>query len=223
MKVFFERREELAPAIWQYYFKPERPVDFIPGQYTSLYLPTVTDDLRGSSRVFTLTSLPSDELISLVVKIVEPISPYKQHLQALQPGDEAKIDDTMGDLVLPKSLEIPLVYVAGGIGIASYAGMLGTLLAQKEERSIFFFYALRSRREQIFRELTDVYPLQLKQVVFAPNRLSAQEIQDSTPPNAQIYLSGSQKFVEGLRTDLTALGTPHEQIVFDYYDGYAEL
>ncbi|MEJ0073575.1 MAG: FAD-dependent oxidoreductase [Candidatus Saccharibacteria bacterium] len=222
MKVFFERREELAPGIWQYYFRSERPVDFVPGQYVHLQLP-VENDPRGKSRTFTLTSLPADPLLSFVVKHFELQSPYKQVLQALEPGAEAGIDDAMGDLVLPKSIETPLVYVAGGIGIASFAGMFRELLARKEERSIFFFYALRSRREQIFRELTDAYPLALKQIVFAPNRLSAQEIKDSTPPSALIYLSGSQPFVEGLQRDLEALGTPREQIAFDYYDGYKEL
>lgn len=221
--MFFERREELVPTIWEYYFRPERLVDFVPGQYVSLHLPGVVDDARGPARVFTLTSLPSDELLSFVVKIPVPHTPYKDALITLVAGARAKIDDAMGDLILPKSPDVPLVYIAGGIGIASYASMLKQLLAVREERQIFLFYALRSRTEQIFRELTGHYPLQLKQMVFAPNRLMAQEIKDSTPGDALLYLSGSQRFVEGLRTDLEALGTPRSSIVFDYYDGYVEL
>ena len=221
--MFFERREELAPGIWQYYFRPERPVDFIPGQYADLHLQGVVSDPRGSSRVFSFTSLPSDELVSFVLKHFDLQTPYKHRLQALQSGDEARLDDAMGDLVLPKDPATPLVFVAGGIGIASFAGMLKALLAAREERSIFFFYALRSHREQIFRELIEAYPLQLKQIAIAPNRLTAQEIKDSTPPGSFIYLSGSQHFVEGLQTDLEALGTTRDQIVFDYFDGYAEL
>ncbi len=223
MKVFFERREELAPTIWQYYFRPERPVDFIAGQYVDLHLPTVTGDPRGKSRTFTFTSLPTDPFISFVVKIVEPRSSYKQQLATLQPEYEARVDDAMGDLVLPKSPLVPLVFIAGGIGIASFVSVLDLLTRQREQRSIFFFYALRSRREQIFRDLTNAYPLELKQLIFQPNKLQAQEIIDSTPPDSLLYISGSQKFVEELRTDLVALGTPQEHIVFDYYDGYAEL
>lgn len=223
MNVVFERREALAPGIWQYYFRPERPVDFVPGQYTVFYLPSVLGDSRGPVRTFTLTSLPSDPLVSFVVKFIAPLSPYKQALQALEPGDTARIDDAMGDLVLPKSRDTPLVYIAGGIGMASYAGMLKQLLRQKEEREMYLFYALRSRTEQIFRDLADAYPLALKQTILAPNRLTAREVKDSTPPNALVYLSGSEKFVEGLRTDLIVLETPRETIVFDYYDGYAEL
>lgn len=223
MQVLFEKREELAPAIWQYYFRPERQVDFEPGQYANLHIANITGDPRGASRTFSFTSLPSDPSIAFVLKHFGLQSPYKQTLQSMQPGDKAYLDDAMGDLILPKDPAVPLVYVAGGIGVASYAAMLKDLLARREERSIFFFYQLRSAREQIFRDLYNAYPLELKQVSIAPNLLTARQIKDSTPPNALVYISGAQKFVEDLQTGLELLGTPRSQIVFDYYDGYTEL
>jgi len=223
MQVFFERREELAPGIWQYNFRPERPVDFVPGQYVDVYLPSTTNDPRGASRTFSLTSLPSDSSISFITKHFELQTPYKHALQHLTETDEARIGEAMGDLVLPKSTDTPLVFVAGGIGMASYASMLKDLLTRKEERPVFLLYALRTRREQIFRELTDAYPLALKDLALAPNRLRAEDITDATPPNALIYLSGSQSFVETLQAELEALGIQRSRIVFDYYDGYIEL
>jgi len=223
MTICFERREELAPTIWQYYFRPERPIDFVAGQYAEFQLLQPLGDPRGQQRTFTLTSLPDDELVSFVVKCTAPLSPYKQALAQLQPGTELRLGEAMGDLILPKLSSQPLVFVAGGIGMASFASMLTLLSRRQEQREIYLFYALRSRREQIYRELIDGYPLALKQLIYAPNRLQAEEIASSTPPDALVYLSGSQRFVEGLRSDLAALGTPHERIVFDYFDGYAEL
>lgn len=223
MQVFFERREELAPGIWEYVFRPERSVDFVPGQYADLHLPNVADDPRGASRTFSFTSLPSDEFVTFVLKHFELQTPYKHALQGLRPGDNARLDGALGDLVLPKSTDTSLVFVAGGIGLASFISMFKDLLVRREERPIFLFYALRARREQIFRELYESYPLQLKNIIIAPNRLTAQEIKATTPPGALIYLSGSQKFVEGLQADLEALETPREQIIFDYFDGYSEL
>ena len=223
MKVFFEERTELVPGIWQYSFRPERPVDFIPGQYVDLRLPGVQGDPRGNARVLSMTSLPSDPSLTFLLKHFELQSPYKQVLQAMQPGDEASISDAMGDLVLPKSPDVPLVFVAGGIGIASFVSMIKALLSAREERQIFLFYGLRSQREQICRDVLEAYPLALKQIAIAPNRLNAAEIKDSTPPDALVYISGSEKFVEGLRRGLMELGTPHENIAFDYFDGYSEL
>lgn len=219
----FERREAIAPAIWQYWFHPERAVDFVPGQYVDLYLGKLPNDPRGGSRTFSITSLPSDPSITFVTKHFELQSAYKHTLQTMAEGDSAWISDAMGDLVLPKSPTTPLVFIAGGIGIASYASMLLDLLNRKEERPLFLFYYLRSRREQILRDLTDAYPLQLKEMILAPNRLSAQEILGTTPPNAFLYVSGSQGFVEGLLKELEALGVQRSRVVFDYYDGYAEL
>lgn len=219
----FVRREELAPTIWQYYFETERSVDFVAGQYAEFQLLSDFDDPRGRGRTFTLTSLPDNECLSFIVKLIAPLSPYKRALVALTPGDEVRIGDAMGDLILPKLVSQPLVFVAGGIGIASFVSMLTLLTRQREQRDIYLFYALRSRREQIYSDLVNGYPLALKQLVYTPNRLSAQEIVDSTPPSALIYLSGSQRFVEDLRAGLSKLGVPHEQIVFDYFDGYAEL
>ena len=223
MDVFFERRGEIAPGIWQYWFRPERPVDFVPGQYVDLFLPGATGDQRGRSRTFTLTSLPDEPSISFITKHFELQTPYKHDLQGLRAGATARIGEAMGDLVLPKSPDTALVFVAGGIGMASYASMLHDLLARREERPIFLFYQLRAQREQIFRELTEAYPLQLQQIILAPHELSAQELTAATPPDSLVYLSGSQTFVESLRGSLETLGTPRGRIVFDYYDGYAEL
>ena len=217
MKVFFERREELAPGIWQYFFRPEQAVDFIPGQYAAFHVPDRLNDPRGQSRVFTMTSLPTDELVSFVVKFVEPLSPYKQALQQLQPHYELRMDEAMGDLVLPKLTSIPLVFIAGGIGIASFVSMVNSGV---DERNVRLLYTVHSADEIIFTGIAG----QLQSDIFiAPNRVTTEAITKNQAPDTQYYLSGSERFVEGLRRDLQDLGILHEQIVFDYFDGYTEL
>lgn len=223
MQVCFEHREEVGPAIWQYYFTAEKSLDFVPGQYVSLHLESVDHDSRGSSRTFSLTSLPEDTSLSFITKHFGLQTSYKNALETLRPGDAARIDDAMGDLVLPKSKDTPLVFIAGGIGIASYASMFMYLLKQKEERPIFLFYYLRSRREMIFRELFESYPLAGNDIAIAPNEVRAEDVLSSVPTNSLFYLSGSQRFVEDLREGLEHLGVLRSRIVFDYFDGYSEV
>lgn len=223
MHVYFERREEIGSATWQYFFEAEKPFDFVPGQYVSLNLENVVCDNRGSSRTFSLTSLSDDASLSFVTKHFGLQTPYKSSLELLKPGDTARIGDAMGDLVLPKSKDVPLVFIAGGIGIASYASMFTYLLKQKEERSIFLFYYVRSRHEMIFRELFDSYPLSGKDIALAPNHIRAEDVMSSVPTDSLFYLSGSQQFVEDLREGLGDLRVPHSRIVFDYFDGYSEI
>lgn len=223
MRIIFEQREELAPGIWQYFFRPDGPLDFLPGQYADLHLSNVVNDPRGASRVFSFTSLPDEPTVSFVLKHFELQSPYKQTLAKLKKGDTAKIDNAMGDLVLPKDPSAPLTFVAGGIGIASFVGMIRQLLKNNEQRKINFFYQLRNSGEKIFGDLLQSYRFEKLQISIKPTRLAAETIRTASPPESLIYLSGSQTFVENLQAGLEQLGTLRANIIFDYYDGYAEL
>lgn len=162
-------------------------------------------------------------MLSFIVKILDPHSLYKSALSELASGAMVTVGESMGDLVLPKDPRQPLIFVAGGIGIASYASVLKQLTASKEIRSISLFYSLRDSKELILSDLIDGYSFQTKQIIVAPEQLSAAQVKKNVPEGALVYISGSQNFVEVLRTDLEALGVPRAQIVFDYYDGYAEL
>ncbi|MEO6761059.1 MAG: FAD-dependent oxidoreductase [Candidatus Saccharimonadales bacterium] len=220
MKISFVRREKLAPGIWQYWYKPERPVDFVPGQYADFHILTPLSDPRGQSRTFTLTSQPRESTVSFVVKLAKPLSLYKATLQTLKVGDKMRLDEAMGDLVLPKATNMPLVFAAGGIGIASYISSANYLKSNPEQRPIKLFYCLRNSDEQIFH---DCFTLFHTSVIIAPNRLTVKQLLADQTDQTLYYLSGSQKFVEGLQTGLEASSIPRERIVFDYYDGYADL
>lgn len=219
----FERRQELTAGIWQHFFKPERPIQFQPGQYVELQLEGVYEDPRGSRRTFTLTSLPSDPLLSFVTKDQIQVSPYKNTLALLQTGDRASIGDPMGDLILPKDPSVPLVFIAGGIGVASYASMLKQLLMAKQQRPIQFYYSVHWKSERIFGELLDAYTFTKKKLIVSPERIDVDALLNHAPADCLWYISGGQRFVEDMQYGLEVHGISREYIVFDYYDGYAEL
>jgi ferredoxin-NADP reductase len=223
MLVQYSGREQLGPHVWEYSFTPERAVDFTPGQYVDVHLPGVTGDRRGASRVFTLTSLPSDDTLRFAVKHPRPQSLYKQTLQTLQPGSVARIDDAMGDVVLPKSPYVPLTFVAGGLGIASFVSILRSLERSGQKRTLRLLYALRRPEDRLYGELLDRFPFAAKKEYISPERLTVATIVQNTAQDGLVYLSGSERFVEGLRADLQANGVPHEHIIFDFFDGYSDL
>ena len=223
MHVSFERREELAPTIWQYYFRPVRPYDYTPGQYADFHLPEVIGDRRGASRVFTLTSIPTDSWLSFAAKFELPMTPYKHGLQNLQPGDSVRIDDAMGDVVLPKHPSIPLVFIAGGLGIASLVSILRELERTQETRAIDLFYARRLEADNPYKQLIERFPLKSFRSYVNPERLNVSDVLPRITAASQVYISGSERFVENLRKELETNGVQHEQIVFDFFDGYSEL
>jgi ferredoxin-NADP reductase len=226
MNVVFERKEQHAPDIWQYYFKTDRPLSFVPGQYVDVQLPHSNPDNRGMSRTFTLTSLPGEALMSFAVKFSETMSTYKQALYNIRTGQSATITDAMGDLVLPKSPTVPLVYVAGGLGIASFVSMVRWLTTHDDKRTITLLYALHDTQDALFQDIFSSYPFKIEMKLYSPvtERLTAKLIADAMPADGLIYISGTEKFVELLRSNLqTELHIPHQQIVFDFFDGYADL
>src|SRR6185369_15796787 len=101
-----------------FWFRPERPVDYIAGQFTEIYLPHSGADSRGERRWFTLSSSPTDALVSITTQFIPTEgSTFKKELFGLRPGAALKLADPMGDFVLPKDPSIPLLFIAGGLGI----------------------------------------------------------------------------------------------------------
>lgn len=223
MLVTYESRKELSPGTWEYRFKPERPLDYISGQYVIFQILREFQDPRGSSRTFTLTSLPEDDSIAFAVQFPEPGSPYKHHLQHLEPGEKLRVTDAMGDVILPKDPATPLVFIAGGLGIASYVSILQSLLHKSENRTIDLFYGRRSIQDNPYDDLLDRVDFHSRTLKINPERVSTPEILASLNSGALVYISGSQKFTEGIRAELLNHGVAHERIVFDYYDGYVSL
>jgi ferredoxin-NADP reductase len=222
MQVLFESRHELMPAVWEYSFRPERRVDFVPGQYVSLALAGVDADTRGSSRTFTITSLPGEPSLRFIIKHPDKQSPYKYRLEALKAGETATITDAMGDVVLPKLTSIPLVFVAGGIGFASFVSMLLFLEKTGEKRDIKLLYGRRNQYELLCPDLVKRFPFTGKQLFVSPQRVSVKEILKATGNDAQIFVSGGQNFVEDLTMQLRIAGIGNDRVVFDFFDGYTE-
>jgi ferredoxin-NADP reductase len=218
----FISKTRLARDIWEFRFTRPEGFDYIPGQYAAFVFDVPLHDTRGQSRVMSLTSHPTDDYLAFVTRISEPPSPFKTHLFHLERGDSLLVDSALGDLVLPRSSSVPLVFVAGGIGLASYVSMLRDVELSNENRTVHLLYALRAHEEKLFGEMLGSFPFASSEMFVSPKRLSADTIITTTKNEADAlyYLSGTERFVEGLRSDLIALGLNDTQIVFDYFTGY---
>src|SRR5579884_245909 len=151
MKVVLDHSQAEADNIRTFFFKPEIPVQFTAGQYAEWSLPHPHADKRGAKRWFTISSSPNEPLLSITTKLdAEKGSSFKKRLFQLQPGYEATLNGPFGDFVLPKLIQTPLIFVAGGIGITPFHSMLQWLAETNETRPIKLLYAVRSEDEIIF-------------------------------------------------------------------------
>jgi len=234
MNVTFDHSEDTAESIKTFWFKPEKPVKYTAGQFTEIYLPHENADNRGQRRWFTVSSSPTDGMVSITTKFAHDHgSTFKQALRNLQPGTPLKLADPMGDFVLPKDPSIPLVFVAGGIGVTPLHSMVKYLIDTKEHRDIHLIYAVTHIMELAFEPMFKDYGAKLTIVVKdAPvsykgetGSLDAKRILSYAPNtgNNLYYLSGPEPMVEVFTKDLKQLGVDKHRLITDYFPGYTQF
>ena len=230
MRVKLDHTRQEAENITTFFFRPEKPVHYTAGQFIELTVPHSHPDERGQKHWFTLSSSPTDELLSITTKFAgDTSSSFKKHLFKLAPGAELKMSDPMGDFVLPKLVQTPLIFVAGGIGLTPFHSIFEWLAATKEQRDIKFIYGVRNEDEIIFQETFDKLGIKPTIVVSDPSpawggergRITSELILGLGKPteDALIYVSGPEPMVESLEKDLKDAGYG-KQFVGDYFPNY---
>jgi ferredoxin-NADP reductase len=234
MKVVFDHANPEAEGISSFFFKPETTFSYTAGQFTELTLPHINPDNRGIKRWFTISSTPSDELLSITTKHAsDKSSSFKRALLKLKPGTELQMAEPMGDFVLPKLIQTNLIFVAGGIGITPYHSILSWLSDSQEERPIKLIYGVKTEDEIIFQDTFDKANQHVTIVVEEPSEawggvrghLNAENILGLEQPSEDtlIYVSGPEPMVEKLEKELISSGIKKSQLVLDFFPNYTSI
>ncbi len=214
--------EDTAENIKTFWFAPETPARYVAGQFVEFYLLHDNHDNRGQRRWFTLSSSPSEPMISITTKFAsENGSSFKRALAAMPVGTRAMFSEPIGDFVLPKDTSIPLVFVAGGIGVTPMRSMVKYLSDRGEKRDVQVLYGARTPSEVAFSELFEGYCGGGFQR-FTERPVTADDILAAIDgrPEALVYLAGPEPMVESFVSALKKSGTPAHRIVTDYFPGY---
>ncbi|MDQ4502035.1 oxidoreductase [Sinomonas sp. ASV322] len=228
----FVERRRLTPTSHEFVFVPHRPARFLPGQYAELSLPHAGKALAGSRRTFSFASAPSADVVTFGVGTAPPVSPAKQVLLDLVPGQRVQAATVGGDFVLPRNPAVPLVFVAGGIGLMPFASMLRSLKSTGEARDVVFLISVPSADELAF---ADVLKASKARVIvrtsdgdapppFAedagPALFSAARLRELVPDIAErtAYVSGPPSFVGAVAPALRHAGA--RRVRRDAFSGY---
>lgn len=224
MHAIFDHSESVTPTIKTLWFKPEKPVRYVAGQFTELHLPHEPADARGARRWFTLSSSPSEPLLAITTRF-EPQdgSSFKQQLAALRPGTKLHLAEPMGDFVLPKDPAIPLVFIAAGLGITPVRSMIKWLQDTGEQRNIQLIQAA-SAEELAFRQLFAQHNLHYSPVTANPRHvLTAPALLGMITTEAPlIYISGPELLAETLYKKMQTAGVDPSRLIADYFPGYRQ-
>ncbi len=120
-----------------------------PGQYVSLVVPGVEDDPRGSERIFTLSSSPSEQGI-LTITTRDSGSPFKERLLRGPEDLEVEVRGPLGRFVLDS--QRPAALLTGGIGITPFRSMIRAGGDRGFGEPVVLLYSNRTVEEIAFRD-----------------------------------------------------------------------
>lgn len=235
MYVTLDHIEDNARYIKTFWFRPEGRVRHVAGQFTQINLPLDHPDERGSKHWFTISSSPTEALLGITSKFAPgQSSTFKQALANLEPGARLTLAEPMGDFVLPKDKTIPLLFVAGGIGITPYRSLAKWLIDKGEKRDVHLAYSTRTAEELAFLDIFKSYDMKFTPVVTEPTKewkgqtgvLTAKQIlrlADVQGPRTLVYIAGPEPMVEQFVDELRSLGIANHRLVTDYFPGYEGL
>jgi ferredoxin-NADP reductase len=225
----------IARDTYEFEFETPMKLSYIPGQYMEWTLPHPKMDNRGNRRYFSLSSM-QNEAPAFAIKYYTPPSSYKANLLQMPVGATLSATSLAGDFTLPKHQDKPLVFVAGGIGIAPFRSMIKQVVETKKKVDITLIYVNKTADEVCYLPLweeakaygiTTHFCLTDRDNLPTPwhgltGHLTPDMIKSVLPQwqSSTYYISGPQRLVESVEEVLQIVKIPKNQIITDFFPGY---
>jgi ferredoxin-NADP reductase len=160
-KFVVSRKIVESPSVCSFHLKPHdaKPLPpFKPGQYLTFRLPST----HGTTQLIRCYSLSDrahpDHYRVSIKRAAAPAgaagAPAGQTSSlfhdVIREGDLIDLRAPLGNFCLEPNESDPLVLIGSGIGVTPVFSMLATLVHQQSRRTVWFFYGVRHRREQLF-------------------------------------------------------------------------
>eukprot|EP00746_Dinoflagellata_sp_MGD_P098309 gnl/MRDRNA2_/MRDRNA2_39615_c0_seq2.p1 gnl/MRDRNA2_/MRDRNA2_39615_c0~~gnl/MRDRNA2_/MRDRNA2_39615_c0_seq2.p1 ORF type:complete len:198 (+),score=29.44 gnl/MRDRNA2_/MRDRNA2_39615_c0_seq2:82-675(+) len=135
-------------------------------------------------------------------------SEFKQRISELKPGDTLQFFKTKGEFVLSPEMS-DVVFIAGGIGITPIRSLIMDI--EKGSKNVSWQLLHVARTGHLYQSELEVLPAPQVRT----NRAGCESALKSIvaqKPNAQYFMCGSDRFVQGLRQQLQQLGVADTKI-----------
>ena len=136
---------------------------FLPGQFLTFALDIPqpsSDDNRPITRCYSISEAPRPDAYRITVKRV-PSPPSRPELppglasshlhDRVQEGDLLQVRAPSGRFFIDAEAQVPVVFIAGGIGITPLMSMLTWCLEHQPGRLLYLYYGLRHGGEHAFK------------------------------------------------------------------------
>ncbi len=233
-EIAFVKKEQQATDTYSFYFTYPDSFTFISGQYMRISLPVDTHDDRGASRFFSISSSPhKPKYLVITTKIIQ--SAFKKSLEGLEIGQKISIFGPLGRLLLHDEEKVPLIFLAGGIGITPFYSMLQYAVQKRLELPMTLVVSYRVPDDILWHQELGHWQTEHEwfgyiPTVTEPNKawkgdtgyIDANKLKKYATDlyNSRIYIVGSPVFVTAMKELLQSLRIPEENIIVEEYSGF---
>jgi benzoate/toluate 1,2-dioxygenase reductase subunit len=133
---------------------------FLPGQYVNIDVPG-----SGEHRSYSFSSAPGSSHISFLIKKI-PGGVMSTWLESAKPGNTVEFTGPLGSFYL-RAVERPLLFLAGGTGLAPFLSMLEVLARAGSQQKVHLIYGVTRDLDLVQVEAIEAYTAKLPNFTFS--------------------------------------------------------
>ncbi len=207
---------------------------FEPGQYLTFSLP-VDPQLKPIVRCYSLSDRPREDYYRVTIKHTGTGQGSGYFHKNVKIGSVLKVQAPQGAFFLDPTDQLPIVLIAGGIGVTPLLSMASSIVHERSPRTMYFFAGFRNSKEHPFRDqiaklsletnihtdITYSRPLatdSLHRDYQYKGHISVVRLRQILPSsNFRYYLCGPAGMMEQLVPGLLNWGVPEKHIHFEAF------
>ncbi|MCA0257489.1 MAG: ring-hydroxylating dioxygenase ferredoxin reductase family protein [Proteobacteria bacterium] len=133
---------------------------FLPGQYVNIDVPG-----SGDNRSYSFSTAPGEQRIGFLIKTI-PGGLMSRWLSGAKPGDKLSLTGPLGSFYL-RNDERPLLFLAGGTGLAPFLSMLEVLARAGSTQNIHLIYGVTRDLDLVLVDEIEAYAARLPNFTFS--------------------------------------------------------
>lgn len=198
-----------------------QPLNYLPGQF--IFLKILKKGFSHEEHPFSLASSPAENFLRIIIK---NLGNYTAKISLLPVGCIFLVEGPYGDFSYQKSPYKNQIWIAGGIGITPFIGMIKGLEQKKENYQIDLYYCTRDKEEFIFYHyLKDLSQKQKNLHLYFHcsrdhGRINAFFIKENSQglENKSIFICGPKPMMSSLKNQFQALGVSKNDIITEEFE-----
>lgn len=148
-RVKLKSRVEIAAGTMAFHLEKPEGFSFKAGQFADYTLTAPPEtDAEGDTRGFSLASAPYEDDLMFATRMRD--TAFKRNLKTIAIGTELTLDAPYGSLTLHNNVQIPAVFLTGGIGVTPVRSILLQATHDNLPHKIFLFDSNRRPEDAAF-------------------------------------------------------------------------